>query len=203
MGTWARNNSWKYIKIGPEADDLPVATPSGKKTITSTSEVDVAAYATAQVVDENLTAENIKKDVVILGTTGSYEGSGGSSDFSTAEITLNFTPPSGVTITTYAIYSPKISYDGTDYVISTPDMQGNLTSDTNTLILILADDGNGAKARITSIDTITCMDAEGNFYVIDGTPTLSGDITEVPGSEYNYYVVTGDCSITANVVLDE
>ena len=77
MGTWARNSTGKYIKIGPEADDLPVTPPSGKKTIDSTSEVDVAAYATAQVSDENLTAENIKKDVEVLGITGSYEGGGG------------------------------------------------------------------------------------------------------------------------------
>ena len=55
--------------------------PSGKLTITGTSEVNCAAYATAQVVDANLAAENIKKDVVILGTTGSFEG--GSSDYST------------------------------------------------------------------------------------------------------------------------
>lgn len=87
MGTWARNNTWKYIKCGKEADDLPATPPSGKKTIDSTAEVDVSAYATAQVVDANLTAENIKKDVAILGTTGSYEGSG-SSDFSTAEVTV-------------------------------------------------------------------------------------------------------------------
>lgn len=90
MGTWARNSTWKYIKIGKEADDILVEPPSGKKTIDSTAEVDVSAYATAQVVDANLTAGNIKKDVVILGTTGSYEG-GGSSDFSTAEVTVTLT----------------------------------------------------------------------------------------------------------------
>ena len=61
--------------------------PSGKLSITSTAEVACSAYATAQVSDANLTAENIKKDVSVLGITGSYEG-GGSSDFSTAEVTL-------------------------------------------------------------------------------------------------------------------
>lgn len=48
--------------------------PTGKKTITNTSETDVAEYATAQVVDSNLTAGNIKKDVEILGVTGTYTG---------------------------------------------------------------------------------------------------------------------------------
>ena len=51
-----------------------VPNPStGKVNITSTAEVDVTAYATAQVVDANLVAENIKKDVTILGVTGTYE----------------------------------------------------------------------------------------------------------------------------------
>lgn len=48
-------------------------TPSGKKTITDTSEVDVTNFATAQVVDANLIAENIKKDVNILGRIGTLE----------------------------------------------------------------------------------------------------------------------------------
>lgn len=54
--------------------DYDAHQPSGKINITSTAEVDVAAYATAQVVDANLVATNIKKDVVILGITGTYEG---------------------------------------------------------------------------------------------------------------------------------
>lgn len=52
----------------------PTPAPSGKIEITSTSEVDVTDYASAQVVDANLIAENIKKDVTILGVTGTYEG---------------------------------------------------------------------------------------------------------------------------------
>ena len=69
--------------------------PSGKLSITSTAEVACSAYATAQVSDADLVAENIKKDVNILGVTGSYEGGGGSSDFSTAEVTItnNSTSP--------------------------------------------------------------------------------------------------------------
>ena len=54
--------------------DVNVPNPStGKIEITGTAEVDVTAYAAAQVVDENLVAGNIKKDVSILGVTGSYE----------------------------------------------------------------------------------------------------------------------------------
>lgn len=48
--------------------------PSGTKAITNTELNDVADYANAQVIDENLTAENIKKDTTILGITGTLEG---------------------------------------------------------------------------------------------------------------------------------
>lgn len=47
-------------------------TPTGKKTITDTSETNVAEYAFAQVVDSNLKAGNIKNGVTILGVEGTY-----------------------------------------------------------------------------------------------------------------------------------
>ena len=54
--------------------NVAVPNPStGKIDITGTAEVDVTNYAAAQVVDANLIAENIKKDVTILGVTGTYE----------------------------------------------------------------------------------------------------------------------------------
>lgn len=54
--------------------NVNVPNPStGKIDITGTAEVDVTAYASAQVVDANLIAGNIKKDVTILGVTGTYE----------------------------------------------------------------------------------------------------------------------------------
>lgn len=58
--------------------NVNVPNPStGKLDITTTSEVDVTNYASAQVVDADLVASNIKKDVNILGVVGTYEGSGG------------------------------------------------------------------------------------------------------------------------------
>ena len=48
-------------------------TPSGTKNITDTSLTDVSIYQYAQVSDGNLVAENIKKDVSILGITGTLE----------------------------------------------------------------------------------------------------------------------------------
>jgi hypothetical protein len=55
----------------------PGITPSGNINITNMNQTDVTNYATAQVVDANIVAGNIKKNVVILGVTGDYEGSGG------------------------------------------------------------------------------------------------------------------------------
>lgn len=67
-------SSYKYANV-----NVPSVSPSGTKIITDTALADVANYANAQVVDSNLSAGNIKKDVSILGITGTYEGSGGGS----------------------------------------------------------------------------------------------------------------------------
>ena len=48
--------------------------PTGNIAITNTEETDVSEYATAQIVDANLKAENIKNGVIILGITGEYTG---------------------------------------------------------------------------------------------------------------------------------
>lgn len=78
--------------------DIQGVQPTGKKEITSTAEVNVASYATAQVVDEDLVAGNIKKDVDILGVVGSYEPEAPASDYSTAVVTVvnNSDGPVGV-----------------------------------------------------------------------------------------------------------
>lgn len=51
-----------------------VPTPTGNVDITNTSQYNVTAYATAQVVDANLISTNIVSGTTILGVTGSYTG---------------------------------------------------------------------------------------------------------------------------------
>lgn len=82
--------------------DVPSVTPTGNINITSTAQTDVSAYATAQVVDADLVAGNIKKDVDILGVVGTYEGGGGGGDATLIAVLENsltdLTIPDGTTI---------------------------------------------------------------------------------------------------------
>lgn len=74
-GTKSITENGESIDVAAYAKaNVNVPNPStGKVEITGTAEVDVTNYASAQVVDANLIAENIKKDVTILGVTGTYE----------------------------------------------------------------------------------------------------------------------------------
>lgn len=76
-------------------DDL--VKPSGTLQIKSAQQVDVSSYQYAKVTDANLTAENIKKDVTVLGITGTHEGAS-TPNIQPLSVTENgtFTPPDGV-----------------------------------------------------------------------------------------------------------
>ena len=78
-GTKILKTSGKYCEADIVVENTKDGgiTPSGNINITDTNVTDVTNYATAQVVDADLVAENIKKDVNILGIVGSYEGGGG------------------------------------------------------------------------------------------------------------------------------
>ena len=64
-----------------------VPVPTGNVDITTTSQYNVTTYATAQVVDANLSSGNIADGVTILGVTGSYLG--GITPTGTAYLQLN------------------------------------------------------------------------------------------------------------------
>jgi hypothetical protein len=92
---------------------------SGTLSITSSGTTDVTNYANAIVDDANLTAENIKKDVSILGVTGTYEGSGGGYAICTLVSAYH-------SITTDGSYGPNITTKETrasadDYVYLSRD----------------------------------------------------------------------------------
>ena len=92
-------------------------TPSGNINITDTQQTDVTNYATAQVVDANLTAENIADGVTVLGIVGTHQGGGGelpqlhAPTISIAEDTLTITNPStnGDFVTAFGGYANGVS----------------------------------------------------------------------------------------------
>lgn len=50
-----------------------IIVPAGNKQITTTAQVNVSEYATAQVVDAELLPQNIRKDINILGVSGTLD----------------------------------------------------------------------------------------------------------------------------------
>ena len=92
-------------------------TPSGNINITDTQQTDVTNYATAQVVDANLTAENIAAGVTVLGIVGTHQGGGGelpqlhAPTISIVEDTLTITNPStnGDFVTAFGGYANGVS----------------------------------------------------------------------------------------------
>ena len=92
-------------------------TPSGNINITDTQQTDVTNYATAQVVDANLTAENIADGVTVLGIVGTHQGGGGelpqlhAPTISIVEDTLTITNPdtNGDFVTAFGGYANGVS----------------------------------------------------------------------------------------------
>lgn len=69
----------------PNIESLNVTPTTSAQTITASGSVDgyspINVSAVTSSIDQNISAGNIKKDIVILGVTGTYEGSGeGSGD---------------------------------------------------------------------------------------------------------------------------
>lgn len=82
-------------------------TPSGKIEITNTEEINVTNYETAQVVDSNLSAENIKEGVSILGKVGTFKGDGDTTQedgLITGELSGDYTNDRIISIGSYAFY---------------------------------------------------------------------------------------------------
>lgn len=118
--------------LGVQGTLVKGITPSGKKTITSTDETDVTNFAIAQVVDSNLVASNIKKDISILGIIGTLEE--GITPTGTLEITSNGTKD----VTNYAsvnvnvplptLNAPTISLSDSTVTITNPVTNGSFVS---------------------------------------------------------------------------
>lgn len=150
------------------------------------------AYGT-RINDTNFITE-VDLDNNTCETTGYINGEavdfsgGGSSDFSTAEVTLNLTPPAGVSIIDYAIacefYYPSESHC---YRISA------FPVDENNKCNIILYQGFGY------IVGVQANDAEYTYYDLDvETALFSGGVIF---DEESGIVVTGNGSITGSLVL--
>lgn len=140
-------------------------TPTGTITITENGEYDVTGYATADVQVE-----------------------GGSSDFSTAEITLVLTLPEGVTADAETISQAYVQYPTNEYGI-----EGYYVADfaeaTNHKVTIILYNGEAFfndYAAYSGDDTYNHVVSE----------TLSENIEALQGGGYK---VTGNCTITAEL----
>lgn len=136
----------QYIAEGYVIEYTVPIIPSGKKSITDTSETDVAEYATAQVIDADLVAENIKKDVNILGVVGTYEGGGGGETYTIRQVNVNNTREEDM----YALY-PSYVIDSGEKVFTikqaapSPSGQASLAGcvTTNNKIYLYFESDNG------------------------------------------------------------
>ena len=149
--------------------DIQGVQPSGKKEITSTAEVNVAKYATAQVVDEDLVAGNIKKDVDILGVVGSYEPEAPASDFSTAEV--------------------SVIVNGQDnYFEAFGSFYDNITKKTFSSFSV------NSELHTSTTNIILAENGAHVLYDLNGHLSYSGDITDNP--QTHTFEITGNCTIT-------
>ena len=145
-------------------------------------------YFSTTVDVENQTAET---KGTIDGEPVDFGGGGGSSDFSTAEVTLNLTPPSGVSFVKEFV-SAGISFpdeffdnDGKGYYLAS-------IMAVNHKATILMYNGVGY------IEFASANDAEDNSYLAL-SPSVTGDISwDENVGDCGAFVVTGDGTITAS-----
>lgn len=190
-------------------------TPSGNINITDTQQVNVTNYATAQVVDANLEAQNIRNGVTILGVLGNFSGGGGGTD--TSDGTLTSTTQLADGVVAYSQGARFVgTYDVNDYLenitvsLSNSDQLLSPTSpnvgfDTvlvrgvSTSGIVAANIKAGTNVRVTDTGSTTLVNVTGT-YTSDATASagdiLSGKSAYVNGSKVNGSMTIYDGSVS-------
>ena len=167
--TFVPSASKYFDKVVVNAMPEGLIIPYGTIDITTTEEVDVGAYKTAKVVDSNLIADNIKKDISILGVTGSYEGSGSGSvtipPVSNIQLSeqgvLSWDAPD---VSKLAEYGPSISY-----IINVNGTELTSTKTSQNIIDYLIDDYDN-DISITTKATLKHMSTSNQQSVVYSLP---------------------------------
>lgn len=149
-------------------------------------------------VHDHWTNINKKNDVdiesidgVITGikVNGEDYGGGGSSDFSTARVTFNVTPPQGVDITMMnVIYYFAFTLNGTEYVYQTEYIE--YPNSLSIPMALFPQTGDNYLSK----NALGFYDADMNAYFIQ-TMTVSGNAT----IDEDKIIITGDCTVNATI----
>lgn len=119
--------------------------------------------------------------------TGGSGGGGG--DFSTANITLNLTPPEGVTLTQYAVSKATIDFPHIEdwYGYSSEDI---VVENSNVVAVLTYQNQAAIRSGVWGSDGDI-------IYSMSGDPVCTGGVSY--DAENNLFIVTGDGTITATV----
>ena len=139
--------------------------PTGNIELTENGEgIDVSTYATATV---------------------NVEGGGGSSDFSTAEVTVNLTLDDSTTIASAFVNDVFLNFPDENFGYVGESLQ--VTN--NKVVVILYN-------NYAEIGGLSASNTSDNYYVLgENVPTASGGVAF--DSELGVFIVTGDGTITA------
>lgn len=139
---------------------------------------------------KNGTSSNLSwPDGFVSGISSGSGGGGGESDFSTAQVTFNVTPPQGVDITMLnVVYYFKFTLNGTEYVYQTEYIEyPNLLTIPMPLFPQVGD-------NYLSKNALGFYDADLNGYFIQ-TMTVGGNAI----IDEDKIIITGDCTVNATI----
>lgn len=144
-----------------------------------------AAAASKTLTDANLVAGNIKKDVTIFGTTGTYEGGGssvinGSITFASQTAAKGYTINVGSSFTHFVMYPVSSPYGiaGTrTWAGCVYDDNGDTGGTSNTVFWMSSNTGGTASAgAVWSTNTNSIARKSGNSIILGGTNTTMTDV---------------------------
>lgn len=148
-------------------------------------------------IDSNIVAGNIKKDVTILGVTGTYEGSGGNNGFKcTNKISLSGEPLSSIGLLSH-VYTFSGELDSAGLAVLQPGgnngMTGilNKTSNSNSVII-------SQYLTITGSDILFTDKFCEPLYCAPNTQKLISHRLTFTGNDLNSYVEIDDSGVLSS-----